>query len=359
MNIVRSKAMNIVNYKRNMYRILGSNNELSFTFKGYIIYTEPKVFVVENIKKVSDYAQWTDILYLDVYLIPMMYTSEHAWFDMHDFVLFLASKCTDNNLYRFVDSFFFDNCIKWEAKYMKVLRNELIEHGSTIQDDLCLRSLVHPSNEDIEDTWYINKHTNETFMMKNLHYQDALCNVVYEPTLNENPGIVYEMIPKEIRKPAMMYRDANNEWTVYYPNVEKKKGNIRLQLVLIKLHDYDDYVERYVYDVSGHLHTNFIDFVNPVFVTYSMEYTMFAQLYFGDDCVSTYVPMELQTVITEEDKHAQLVGKFSESRGDFDDLIYQLYACVKIQRAWRRCVECPEYRVCKKRLLREFEELVN
>ena len=350
--------MNIVRGNCDTYRVYTKTNELSFVFKGYVIYPDPKVFVVDHIKKVSYNVEWIDILHLDAYLIPMNYTSEHAWFDMHDFVLFLASKCPNDNLYRFVDMFFFDNCIKWKAEYTTELRNELNEYGYVIQDDLCLRSLVLSFDEHIEDTWYINNNTNETFKMKNLHYQDALCNVVYEPTLEE-PKHVYEMIPKDLRKPAMIYRDESNQWAMYWPAFGKSrnKGNIGLELVLIRLHDYEDEVERYVYDVSGYLHTNFIEFVQPVFVAYSMEYTMFAQLYFGDVCVSTYVPMELQTVVTDEDKHAQLIGKFTESRGDFDNLIYMFYACVKVQRAWRRCVQCPEYTVCRRRLLREFQEM--
>jgi hypothetical protein len=76
------------------------------------------------------------------------------------------------------------------------------------------------------------------------------------------------------------------------------------------------------------------------------------------------LPWDVDIVKNRDDEitwdQAKIIGDMTNYVvKDYNTLVYEWDCALAIQKAWRLCISCPQYKICKKRLEKEFNTLVN
>lgn len=350
------------------------------------------MYLVYELKELADSNSEThDLVHADHMLVPKNWEQAgRRWmFSMSDFAWCLKGLrdqwYPDWHLFVFADYFMTHHRIQWASAKMLELGACLAQEEPLATFEGVVRSAFLQRLGEDEDmvvsyTDLVSGNNVQTFRMfdrRQIQFQAVFFGSL---VANDMARRVVDATPVDFRKPvtlSVVHGPTNTTWTT----VSNTKDNhhtpphvrmAEMTITMVVLNDDEHGSEtrtshvRYVTGIGAH----HIDLNEPVVGVFE-----------PDDCVYFECDMPWMGVcvryvgyrvvpLMRNDAYACEVTKVmcpvtttvSSGVNDHDDIPFQVrrfFLWIKrIQRQWRRCVSDPAFRVCRRRLLREWEELI-
>lgn len=325
-----------------------------------------------------------DLVHAEHMLVPKTWTPENImtegrWmFSMSDFAWFL--KCLRDQwypewtLFVFADYFLTHHRMRWASAMMFELGACLAQEESVATCDGVVRSAFLQRITGEEDaivayTDLVSRREVHAFRMfdrRQIQFQA----VFFGSLVNDMARRVVDATPVEFRKPitlSVVHGPTNTTWTTSSNtnNTNQQASQPRLAemtVTMVVLNDEDHGREkrtshvRYVSGIGAH----HIDLNEPVVGVFEPDDCV----YFECDmpwvgvCVR-YVGYRVVPLARDDAFACEVTKVMCPNNDDIPLQIRRFFLGLKrIQRRWRRCVSDPTFLVCRRRLHREWEELI-
>jgi len=341
----------------------------------------PGMYLVSELKELAlGRFETHDLVHTDHMLVPKTraLVDEGRWmFSMSDFAWCLKGLrdqwYPEWSLFVFADYFLTHHRMRWASAMMFELGACLAQEESLATCDGVVRSAFLQRLD--EDEGMIVSYTDlvsgrEVHAFRMFDRRQIQFQVVFFGSLvNDMARRVVDATPAEFRKPVtltVVHGPMNTTWaTVSNTNNHHRTPQTRLAkmtVTMVVINDEDHGREkrtshvRYVTGIGAH----HIDLNEPVVGVFEPDDCV----YFECDmpwvgvCVR-YVGYRVVPLARDDAYACEVTKVMCPNNDDIPLQIRRFFLGVKrIQRQWRRCVSDPTFLVCRRRLLREWEELI-
>lgn len=381
MNLFQSNTCDVfgVNHK---YAVHSTHSDKPlFAMDGVLL--QKDVFLFNDLVPLEDGVSFYDLLSLDIMLIPVIctndqqYTDYNKLFDISDFGLHLQNLRNqlypDWNLFIFADYYFTKHNFEWSGKMTQSLKGYLGELPLTglVRNSFFIKNTEETQQTQPNRTMYVDISSGSQIISLNMFDKTQ---TFLQVVLHGDPLTVYANTPWEFRKKYIIHPNLYNpitgiDWMVRTFNVkqETQRPNCFTNVIItmVRLTDFDvEYRHQFTRSVTG-VNTggggdNGLCLEHPVICLCNDDDMVYFECEVPGLSTFKFIGYSVMDVPQfDELSHINVckIDKIKCKRYQ-KEVVCRYYLAVKcIQRHWRECISNPNFRLCNKRLLAEFETL--
>jgi hypothetical protein len=338
-----------------------------FSVRGF--FHNKNIFIVIEIFKITECISWDSLLSLEYFLIPQyMETDEEVecWKDifsfsnLFDLIYFSDNKYT--NIYSCIESFFIKIDIHWGITFMNYLRIYM-ERSSLPSNGFVRKHFLTQFEDKININTYVNLYDFSEIETSTIYTHSTYC-IIYSETVDDL--ILYLQINNKLIN-TFIYK-LNNTWTVD----QQPKWNILDPncIVLVEWYECNNYkIKTFSSHQPAHLSSNGLQFECTTYheSKYKTEQLIKYLNIYIQISFDQYEPILHKFVVNPLYKTIPIIenGSLTYMRcitnishnhicNLYTHLQY-IYSVRIIQKYWKISISNPQFKLCRKRLVYEFE----
>jgi len=330
--------------------------------------TKHNIYLVKDLVQINGFnTPFSELMTLDCMLVPLHcfehddYIINESFFSVSDFASYL--EVLRNNKYPHWNLFIFADY--YLEKYKFLWSNEMIRslgrHLGTLPDEGLVRQsfLDTTSTRNEGTTTYIDMRFGSLIQSLNIFDKSQIFSTVM---FSGDPETLFVNTPTEFRNETIIYMDElTHNWNVkHFPTQQTLKWFSTINVTMVTLSSFNGIetrtqFNRYITMTSS----GKCGLDSPVLGITNREDTVFFECEIPQLTYKIFMFQYIgyRVMVLDSDTIACELQSIEWDNSTYENVLRLYFATTHIQRRWRKCINDPNYFVCKKRLLNEFHIL--